>query len=184
MSIIPTAPAHTAWDRLAVSEFDKGNVDILVLTRPPIVDVEAAVENGRIREYLAPVSRDRVGFEVRGGLGELSLKSGVFAEDVIQLVTSFFDHFGPKQIQLRMEITRTQSCPKFHTDNVHVRLVTTYLGPTTEYQFAGENTVRSAPLNGLVFLKGHRHPTHCNTVHHRSPPVAAGQRRLCVAIDF
>ncbi|MEM9367156.1 MAG: DUF1826 domain-containing protein [Planctomycetota bacterium] len=184
MSTTSPPTATTAWDTASVSRFDKGDADILVLDRPPVADLEDLVEKGRVHEYLAPVSRGRVGFEVRGGLGELRLKSRLFADDVIQLVSSFFDQFGPQEIRLRMEITRTQSCPKFHTDNVHVRLVTTYQGPATEYQFAGENTVQSASLNGLVFLKGHRHPTHRDSVHHRSPPVPLGEKRLCIAMDF
>ncbi|MEM1224166.1 MAG: DUF1826 domain-containing protein [Planctomycetota bacterium] len=179
----------TAWDTSAVTEFDSGNADILVLPRPgspglDIPNLEKAVRSGRVHEYLAPVRRDRIGFEVRGGLGELRLKSQDFSDDVITLVESFFDQFGPQQVRLRMEITRTQSCPKFHTDNLHVRLVTTYLGPTTEYQRSGENTVQSAPLKGLVFLKGHHHSTHRDNVHHRSPPIPSDQRRLCIAIDF
>jgi hypothetical protein len=34
-----------------------------------------------------------------------------------------------------------------------------------------------------VLLKGHRHPTHTDSVLHRSPPMRPGTRRLCVAID-
>ncbi|MEM9826393.1 MAG: DUF1826 domain-containing protein [Planctomycetota bacterium] len=178
-----------AWDTIAVSDFDTGDRDVLVVPRPGIAglddaDLRAAVQAGRIHEYLAPVRPDRIGFEVRGGLAELRLKFRPFADDVIGLVTSFFDQFGPPQIRLRMEITRTQSCPKFHTDNLQMRLVTTYLGPTTEYQFAGASEVHSAPLGGLVFLKGHRHATHRDGVHHRSPAVPAGEKRLCIAIDF
>ena len=103
---------------------------------------------------------------------------------VIDLVTAFLDQFDLQQARLRIEITRTQSCPKFHSDNVHIRLVTTYLGPTTEYQYAGTNEIHTAPLGGLVFLKGHGHPNHRDTVHHRSPEVPVGEKRLCVAIDY
>ncbi|MEM6777106.1 MAG: hypothetical protein AAF670_05590, partial [Planctomycetota bacterium] len=83
----------TAWDTSAVSEFDSGNADILVLRRPsiPCLDIAnlvKAVQSGRVHEYLAPVRRDRVGFEVRSGLGELGLKSQDFADDVITLVES------------------------------------------------------------------------------------------------
>ncbi|MEO1526780.1 MAG: DUF1826 domain-containing protein [Planctomycetota bacterium] len=173
-----------AWDADAVSKFESGNADILVLDRPIIDGLGVVMEMGRVHEYLAPVQRDRIGFEVRGGLGELRLKSREFCDDVINLIESFFDQFGPSEVRLRMEITRTQSCPKFHTDNLHVRLVTTYLGVTTEYQRSGEDNVQSAPLGGLVFLKGHHHATHRDTVHHRSPAVPAGEKRLCVAIDF
>ena len=42
----------------------------------------------------------------------------------------------------------------------------------------------AARLGGLVFLKGHGHPNHRDTVHHRSPDVPVGEKRLCVAIDY
>lgn len=173
-----------AWDTDKVSKFVSGATDVLVLDRKPLEGVGAVVEAARIYEYLAPVSRQRVGFEVRSGLRELRLKSPDLSNDLIGLVNSFLDQFELQEARLRIEVTRSQACPKFHCDNVNVRLVTTYLGPTTEYQHAGETTTFSAPLGGLIFLKGHRHPTYRDTVHHRSPEVPVGQRRLCVAIDY
>lgn len=180
-----TKEQMTAWDTAAVSEFVvAGDTDALVLDRQPLEGLDAAVAAGRIGEYLAPVDRLRVGFEVRCGLRELRLKSRELSGDLIHLVDTFLDQFDLEEARLRIEITRTQSCPKFHCDNLNVRLVTTYLGPTTEYQYAGENKTHIASLGGLVFLKGHKHPTFGDTVHHRSPEVPAGERRLCVAIDY
>ena len=175
----------TAWDTVAVTEFaaSKGT-DVLVLDRRPLDGLGAAVESARIHEYFAPVRRERIGFEVRSGLRELRLTSPELSEDLIKMANTFLDQFDLEEARLRIEITRTQSCPKFHSDNVNVRLVTTYLGPTTEYQYAGDSATHIAPLGGLVFLKGHKHPTFGDTVHHRSPEVPAGQRRLCVAIDY
>ncbi|MEM8679255.1 MAG: DUF1826 domain-containing protein [Planctomycetota bacterium] len=179
-----TAPI-TAWDTEVVTEFaTTANDDILVLARDPRVSLGPAVEAARVHEYLVPVDRDNVAFEVRAGLGELRINSFELANDLIDLVNSFLDQFGLQQARLRVEVTRSQSCPKFHCDNVHVRLVTTYVGPTTEYQYAGESATHVAPLFGLVFLKGHRHPNHQDRVHHRSPEVPLGEKRLCVAIDF
>jgi hypothetical protein len=92
--------------------------------------------------------------------------------------------FNRPSVNLRIEIVDTQSCPKFHCDNVYVRLVTTYVGPGTEYQFAGEEAIHVAGPGSLVFLKGHKHPTHRDSVHHRSPAVPSGSKRLCVVVDF
>jgi hypothetical protein len=108
----------------------------------------------------------------------------VLAADITDLGLSFLEQFGIRTANLRIEMVQTQSCPKFHCDNVHVRMVTTYHGPTTEYQFDGSETIHEAPLYGLVFLKGHKHPTHCDSVHHRSPEVPSGTKRLCVVIDY
>ncbi|MEM6688235.1 MAG: DUF1826 domain-containing protein [Planctomycetota bacterium] len=175
---------RTAWNAEAVADFANGNLDILVLERHHLADVSSAVESGRIHEYLAPISREKVSFEVRGGLGELRIKSPELTEDISGLATSFLDQFDLEHARMRIEVTRTQSCPKFHSDNVNIRLVTTYAGPATEYQFAGETTVQRAPVGGLVFLKGSRNPTHRDSIHHRSPEVPDGEKRLCVAIDY
>jgi hypothetical protein len=172
------------WDAGAVARFAAGDADILVLPRRPMDHLGPAVQAGRVHEYLAPVRRENIGFEVRAGLGELRMKSPELTADLVSLVTSFLDQFGLRQARLRVEITRSQSCPKFHCDNIQVRLVTTYLGPTTEYQYAGEDMIHVAPLYGLVFLKGHKHPIYRDSVHHRSPEVPVGDRRLCVAIDY
>ncbi|MGL4553563.1 MAG: DUF1826 domain-containing protein, partial [Gemmataceae bacterium] len=43
--------------------------------------------------------------------------------------------------------------------------------------------IHSAPTSALVFLKGHEHPGYADEVHHRSPPVPPGGRRLCVVLD-
>lgn len=172
------------WDSGAIAAFAAGGSDILVLARSPLADLGPAVHGGRVHEYFAPVQRQNVAFEVRAGLGELRLESHALAADLISLVNSFLDQFSLRQARLRVEITQSQSCPKFHCDNVHVRLVTTYVGPTTEYQRAGEATTHAAPLHGLVFLKGHKHPSHRDSIHHRSPEIPAGEKRLCVAIDY
>ena len=179
-----TTESTTAWDVGAVAEFASGSSDILVLARNPLGSLGSAVRAGRVHEYLAPVGQQNVAFEVRAALGELRIKSPELAADIINLVNSFLDQFGLQQARLRVEVTRSQSCPKLHCDNVCIRLVTTYFGPTTEYQYAGESITHVAPLHGLVFLKGHKHSTHRDSVHHRSPEVPDGEKRLCVAIDF
>ena len=172
------------WDFETVTEFARGNDDILVLPRREATKGYDIVEAGRVHEYWAIVRREDAARELRFGMNELRLRSAELAEDILGLVASFLDQFDIEQAKIRLEITRTQSCPKFHCDNEHVRLVTTYIGPTTEYQYAGKDEICTAPLHGLVFLKGRRHPTHGNTVFHRSPEVPAGEKRLCLAIDY
>ena len=105
-------------------------------------------------------------------------------EVFIALSRDFLAQFGVEEASLRVEVVDKQACPKFHCDNVRVRLVTTYHGPATEYVRADEpDLVRSAPLFALVFLKGHQHPNHADAVHHRSPGVPPGEKRLCVILD-
>ncbi len=178
------AESIITWDAEAVAAFATGNEDILVLPRRPLDHLGPAIRAGRVHDTWSIVRREAVAREVRLGLGELEVASPELAADLLGLVTAFLDQFDLQQARLRLEITQSQSCPKFHCDNVNIRLVTTYLGPTTEYQYAGDNAIYAAPLYGLVFLKGHKHSTHRDTVHHRSPDVPDGEKRLCVAIDY
>jgi hypothetical protein len=121
---------------------------------------------------------------VAAGLEALRIECPALAADISDLARSFLIQFAQPEAHLRIEMVSKQSCPKFHCDNVHIRMITTYHGPTTEYQFPGEDAIHVAPLYGLVFLKGHQHPTHRDSVRHRSPEVTPGTKRLCVVIDF
>lgn len=178
-----TKESATGWDPEPVEEFAERH-DILVLPRHPRDTFGEVVDGARIHEYFAPVNRETAAREIRFGLGEFRIRSNDLAADLTELATSFLNQFEIEEARLRIEITRKQSCPKFHCDNVNVRMVTTYVGPTTEYQYVAEDTIHTAPLFGLVFLKGRRYPNHRDSVHHRSPEVAEGVKRLCVAIDY
>lgn len=176
--------ARTAWDGEQLRQFDTGIEDILVVARPTPEGVADAIAAGEVRDFRSPFGPRDQPKRVADGLQTLCIDSPELAADITALGLSFLTQFGIRTANLRIEMVRTQSCPKFHCDNVHVRLVTTYHGPTTEYQFTGEDVVRVAPLYGLVFLKGHKHPTHRDGVHHRSPEVPDGSKRLCVVIDY
>jgi len=176
--------APTAWDGEQLRQFDTGREDILIIARPTPEGVAEAIAAGEVREYRTTYRRRDLPNRVADGLQTLGIDSPPLAADITDLGLSFLEQFGIRTSNLRIEMVRTQSCPKFHCDNVHVRLVTTYHGPTTEYQFNGSDTIHAAPLYGLVFLKGHKHPTHRDSVHHRSPEVPSGTKRLCVVIDY
>ena len=106
------------------------------------------------------------------------------ADDILGLICGMLAGFDWPRVEVRFDLADVQACPKFHSDNVLVRLVTTYVGPGTEYiETRRPDVVHRAAPGSLVFLKGHRHPTHQDTILHRSPAIARGSRRLSVAID-
>ena len=120
-----TTEPITVWDSGAVTRFAAGDDDILVLPRRPLEHLDPVILAGRIHEYWSMVSRESAAREVRAALGGLRIQSPELASDIVELVTAFLDQFGQRQAKLRVEMTRSQSCPKFHCDFVHVRLVTT-----------------------------------------------------------
>jgi hypothetical protein len=114
----------------------------------------------------------------------LHLDCPALAADVAAVAHSFLVQFGAARASLRVEVVTTNTCPKFHCDNVRVRVVTTYHGPGTEYVFAATpDDIHQGPTGALMFLKGHKHPTHADAVLHRSPMVPPGVKRLCVVLD-
>jgi hypothetical protein len=125
------------------------------------------------------------------------------ADDVAELAAHFAAALGIARVQIRLERLANDACSLFHVDNVPARLITTYLGPTTEYlpEFAtdraglgqGRNdfvcrdvrAVRRLPPGAVGLFKGSRNAAGpAGAAVHRSPPIeAAGVVRYLLVID-
>jgi hypothetical protein len=106
-----------------------------------------------------------------------------------------FAHFAKaRRLRISFGAVRTDQCRKFHVDNVRYRLVTTYVGPGTEWVpddavhraalgqpsphpddanreiVRDASAVRQAVPGEVVVMKGARHPNQLGAVH-RSPPI-------------
>ncbi len=115
---------------------------------------------------------------------------------------------GCASVGIRCARLDAAMCPRFHVDHVGVRLVTTLVGPGTEY-VASEHVARAmlghaaggasdinsgllrpgavvarAEPGDVVLMKGESWPGNagCGAVH-RSPPTRADAPRLVVTID-
>jgi len=177
--------AANVWDRLTVAAFDESATDeVLVLERAPVPGAVEALRGSRVGEWRAAVTADRAAELARTGLAELRVWCPPLADEVAVLAGAFLAQFDLSAAHLRLEVLDTISCPKFHCDNLRVRLVVACVGAGTEYVRADRpSDVYRTPPGALVFLKGHKHPTYADRVLHRSPPVAAGERRFCVVLD-
>lgn len=111
----------------------------------------------------------------------------LLVDDVLELLDMFTCLLDCHQVGMRMTVLDKAMCPKFHRDNLQVRLVTTYKGPGTEWLAApikDENNVHKAETAEVVLLKGEAWPGNTDRgVWHRSPSPVAGQRRLVVTMD-
>ncbi len=172
-----------AWDMAELLELKTGPQDILVLDRKSFPRTSEAIQQSPVTDFRTRIARTTAASKVAAALRQLRLVDAELQEDIEQIALTFLQAFELRTANLRIEIVDTQSCPKFHCDNVYVRLVTTYVGPATEYQMVGESAIQRAKQGSLVFLKGHRHPTHRDSVHHRSPAIPHGGRRLCLVLD-
>jgi hypothetical protein len=177
-------PSVTAWDQPTVAAFDGSGEDVLLIERPPLPEVAPAMRAARVHDWRAKVTVEEIDRNVADAFEALRLNCPLLAADIAAVARSFLAQFDATEASLRIEVVNTNTCPKFHCDNIRVRVVTTYHGPGTEYVFThAPDDVRGTPAGALLFLKGHKHPTHADAVHHRSPMVPPGEKRLCVVLD-
>lgn len=128
---------------------------------------------------------------------------GALIEDMHGLAMVFGLLSGSTRLRLRLEGLIEAGCPRFHTDQVALRLLCTYAGPGTEWLALGGGGPAAAALPqddaelpaGLVphtlapwdvaLLKGERWPglTQGGCIH-RSPRQRGGdERRIVFCID-
>jgi hypothetical protein len=168
-----------------IGAFERGQQDILIVEQEPVPKLAGAISTARVVNTKGIVSSEDVDFKVTAAMAELALECPAFAERVIQLVRSFLAQFNRDTVTLRIETVNKATCPKFHCDNVRMRMFCTFLGPGTEYVLNdAPDDIRRAPTFSLVFLKGKKHLKHADTVHHRSPAVSPDDKRLCVVLDY
>lgn len=106
--------------------------------------------------------------------------STVFATDVARLVELFATLTDAQGVGIRLETTDRQTCPKWHTDRVGLRLMTTYTGPGTEW-LDGDATHR-ASTGDVLIAKGELWPSAPGACVHRSPDPQ-GATRLLLTLD-
>ncbi len=127
--------------------------------------------------------------------------------DIARLLGRFGDHTGARRVRVVFGAVRTDQCRKFHIDYVRYRLVTTYVGPGTEWvpdhavrrsaldappvsateanqQIVSDSSaVRRAAAGEVVVMKGADHPSGRAAVH-RSPPIGGSDGvRVVLAIS-
>ncbi|TKC99468.1 DUF1826 domain-containing protein [Polyangium fumosum] len=115
--------------------------------------------------------------------------------DLGRLLRRFAELTRVRRIQVSFGAIRHDQCRKFHVDYVRLRMVTTYLGPGTEWLpddgvrreelapaplapaeanrriVRDPDKVRRANAGDVVLLKGERYPGAERAAVHRSPPI-------------
>lgn len=174
-----------AWDAAAFDQFALPEQDMMVLPDHSVTGIEGILAGACLGEVRSPLTCNKASAFTRRVLRQLQIDDADLAEDVCTTFRRFLAKFHREEANLMIEVTNRRVCPQFHCDNLNVRMIKTYFGPTTEYiRRDRPNEVRSAPVGALVFLKGRRHPTHSDLIHHRSPEVPEGSKRLCLIADF
>lgn len=122
-----------------------------------------------------------------------------FVADVAWLVQAYASLLGAQRVGLRLRILDKAMCPRYHVDWVSARLITTYAGTGSEWLpedamqrdalGTAQMEPRDAPLRmaegDVALFKGERWMgNEGRGIIHRSPQVAAGERRLILTLDW
>ncbi|MHA7116624.1 DUF1826 domain-containing protein [Pseudomonas promysalinigenes] len=119
-----------------------------------------------------------------------------FVADVKWLVSAYTCLLGARRVGLRLRVLQGAMCPRFHVDNVPVRLLTTYVGPGSEWVEEGAlervglhlaeapvDNIRSLRVGDVALVKGEKWAGNEGAgLIHRSP--ASRQRRLLLSLDW
>jgi hypothetical protein len=110
------------------------------------------------------------------------------AADVALLARLAAEALGAQRLEVRLDVTTDQACPKWHLDAVRARLICAYRGPGTEFGPAHPNgepaSVQALPTGVPALFRGLLWPSPDLTgIVHRSPPAIPGQARLVLVID-
>jgi len=143
-----------------------------------------------VNEHEAPL--------IPGLLGEAADLQGYesFVADVRWLVSAYTCLLGARRVGLRLRVLQGAMCPRFHVDNVPLRLLTTYVGPGSEWLEEGAiqraglhlapaavDNIRSLQAGDVAVLKGEKWVGNEGAgLVHRSP--ASQERRLLLSLDW
>ena len=121
-----------------------------------------------------------------------------FIADVSWLIRAFSCLFGARRIGVRVRALESAMCPRFHVDHVPVRLITTYAGMGSQWlregamdrrrladEGAEPRNVEQLQCGDVALLKGEKWlGNEGHGLIHRSPSLAAGERRLILTLDW
>ena len=123
--------------------------------------------------------------------------------DLQRISRLYFPLTNGRKVTLRLETTDSDGCRRFHTDRTHLRLLSTYRGPGTEW-LTDAQVDRDAHYGGgsngeilcygkpselhpywVDILKGTAFPGNAQQgLVHRSPPIAhSGHVRVLLYLD-
>ena len=117
--------------------------------------------------------------------------------------------FELDEVGVRLQVLDRAMCPRFHTDKLGCRLVSTYLGPGTEWLhnrdvdrsklgagnmglsdeesglFSRPECIQQVNSGDIVLLKGDGwYGNDGLGAVHRSPAISGGEKRIIVTMDF
>lgn len=168
----------------------------------------ALVESAPTLNFRAAISVQDVTQKLQVMVPELDGKAA-FIEDLCLLIDMYSCLFDLEEVGIRMQVLDRAMCPRFHTDKLGCRLVTTYRGAGSEWLendqvdrsklgagnkglpdeesgvYDSESSIKSANAGDVLLLKGDGWlDNEGRGIVHRSPSVATGDKRIVLTMDF
>lgn len=159
----------------------------------------------QLRTVIAPAD---VGDWLSGLLPE-DPQRHLFIDDVRQLVEMYADLFELRTVGLRLSLITETMCPRFHTDHLLCRMVTTYHGQGSEWLkeenvdrsklgvgakglpdhlsgiYQQHNDIQQLLTGEVALLKGDGWlDSQVSGIVHRSPQINKTEKRLLLTLDF
>ena len=199
-------------DSVQLSEIHKKNVNISIWERKlnnKIIEAgKTILDNNPKIEFSEVVKPKNVLNMLKKEL--VHSKEGLFLfNDISKLVKLFCELFDEDHAWLRIDAITKPMCPRFHTDYVRCRLVTTYVGPGTQWLphhlvnrsklghgnqgqpddksglFQKNVKIEQLDIGHVALLKGESWDGNNGSgLVHRSPHSENEYKRLYVTIDF
>ncbi|MCH2208490.1 MAG: DUF1826 domain-containing protein [Lentisphaerales bacterium] len=122
---------------------------------------------------------------IRQTFAKFKLAESYVKTDILNKLTFFYTFFHLRKVNCRFEILSSNSCKKFHFDNVQARLISTYAGPGTQLKRVIDSEFMELPGGSSVIMKGSQFKGFKPVILHRSPPIAStGVKRFLFIADY
>ena len=199
-------------DSNQLSEIHKKNVNISIWERKlntKIIEAgKSILDKNRKIQFSEVIKPKNVLDMLKRDFG--SSKESIFLfNDISKLVKLFCELFDENRAWLRIDAITKPMCPRFHTDYVRCRLVTTYVGPGTQWLphhlvnrsklghgnqgqpddksglFQKNVKIEQLDIGHVALLKGESWDGNSGSgLVHRSPHSENEYKRLYLTIDF
>ena len=209
-SLYKSASISNDLSKISQIHEDEINISIWrrILSNSTIKASEYILNKNPLLEFSEVLEPENVRKSLKSSIGS-NEKMSPFFEDVSNLVSMFCELFNQKKAWLRLDGIDHPMCPRFHTDKLKCRLVTTYIGPATQWLphqlvnrsklghgnqgkpddksglFVGIKDIEQLDTGHVALLKGESWKGNQGAgLVHRSPHEEGNYKRLYMTIDF
>lgn len=195
MSVLSAPAALLAPDAAILQDIRREDCNLAIWERALATDFTPLL-GGAPRDLRFAATREELPGLLRAALAENGYEAPhlhcALVADAALLAGHFCDALSLSRLELRLEVVTTDSCRKFHADYVSARLITTYVGPGTDWLDAPEaeavargeapRRINRMEAGDVGLFKGKLATLH--PAIHRSPPISqSGDKRLLLVLN-